>query len=164
MLTIALSSLKGANGQTGPAGEAGPVGQDGEKAVFQVNNGFIEWKYETGTTWTKLLDLSSLNGADGKDGVTPVITINTDGYWVINGVATSYVAVLPSMKYNVTFDAKGGTLPTGASSVLVDVVGGCPILYLFQLNNIISSMVGIQEKELMIANLMRSMLLMKISL
>ena len=33
------------------------------------------------------------DGKDGKDGVTPTIEISEDGYWVINGVKTEYVAI-----------------------------------------------------------------------
>ena len=33
--------------------------------------------------------LDGKNGLDGKDGITPEITINADGYWVINGVVSS---------------------------------------------------------------------------
>ena len=33
------------------------------------------------------------DGANGKDGVTPTITISEDGFWVINGTKTEYLAI-----------------------------------------------------------------------
>ena len=47
----------------GPQGERGPQGEQG------------------------------IQGEQGKDGIAPSIEINTDGYWVINGVVTEYKAV-----------------------------------------------------------------------
>ncbi len=50
--------------------------------------------------------LDGKNGLDGKDGITPEITINADGYWVINGVVSS-------TKAEGTTGATGATGPAG---------------------------------------------------
>ena len=35
----------------------------------------------------------AIDGEDGTDGVTPTISINANGYWVINGSVSEYKAV-----------------------------------------------------------------------
>lgn len=50
--------------------------------------------------------LNGKDGLDGKDGITPEITINADGYWVINGVVSS-------TKAEGTTGATGATGPAG---------------------------------------------------
>lgn len=130
---IALSTLAGATGEkgptgdTGPAGPQGPIGKDGDSVTFQVTTDFIQWKYSNGTTWYNLIELSSLKGKDGENGLTPVITISEDGYWVINEVKTTYVAVIPQSKNTVTFELNGGVLPAGVSAELKDVLSGTTI-------------------------------------
>ena len=48
----------------------------------------------TGCTGTPGEDgRDGVDGKDGKDGKTPTITINKEGYWVINGEVTTYKAV-----------------------------------------------------------------------
>lgn len=119
---IAISELKGATGSTGPTGQTGPQGptgqngNDGREVLFQVANGLIQWKYEGDSGWTTLLELSSLKGADG---ITPVITISEDGFWMINGQKTAYKAVadvINPVMCTVTFDLNGGIMPEGAGS------------------------------------------------
>lgn len=44
--------------------------------------------YTNGTTQM----ITVTNGADGKNGNSPTVSINDDGYWVINGEATTYKA------------------------------------------------------------------------
>ena len=56
-----LAGIKGEKGDKGEKGEKGDIGAQG---------------------------LPGKDGEDGQDGHTPVITINDDGYWVIDGVAT----------------------------------------------------------------------------
>lgn len=142
---IALSTLAGATGEKGPTGDTGPagpqgptgetgptgpIGKDGDSVTFQVTSDYIQWKYSTGTTWYNLIELSSLRGKDGENGengLTPVITISEDGYWVINGVKSTYIAVIPQSKNTVTFELNGGVLPAGVSAELKDVLSGTTI-------------------------------------
>lgn len=60
-----LESLRGPQGEKGEQGEQGPQGEKGEQGEA---------------------------GQDGADGTTPSITINEDGYWVINGEVTDVKA------------------------------------------------------------------------
>lgn len=60
-----LESLRGPQGEKGEQGEQGPQGEKGEQGEA---------------------------GQDGADGTTPTITINEDGYWVINGEVTDVKA------------------------------------------------------------------------
>ena len=60
-----LESLRGPQGEKGEQGEQGPQGEKGEQGEA---------------------------GQDGADGTTPTISINEDGYWVINGVVTDVKA------------------------------------------------------------------------
>lgn len=95
---LATADLVGLTGATGPAGTNGTNGTDGKQVTFQVTAEYIQWQYVGDTTWTNLIALSALrgpagaDGADGEDGVTPTIGISEDGYWVINGVKTTYKA------------------------------------------------------------------------
>ncbi|WP_304337154.1 leucine-rich repeat domain-containing protein, partial [Capnocytophaga leadbetteri] len=50
------------------------------------------------------------DGKDGKDGTTPTITINSDGYWVINGQVSTTKAKAENGKDGK--DGKDGTTPT----------------------------------------------------
>lgn len=79
-------------------GEDGVDGEDG-KSAYEL---YLETVPEGETPMTVEEWLDSLKGADGKDGVdgengkdgvTPTISINEDGYWVINGTVTDVKAV-----------------------------------------------------------------------
>lgn len=77
-----------------------------EEPDFQVKveDGWIMITNDAGETWTKVVALEDIkgadgtdgtngtNGTDGADGTTPTIEINDDGYWVINGVVTDVKA------------------------------------------------------------------------
>lgn len=118
---IATSSLIGL---TGPAGANGTSGRE---VTFQVTAEYIQWKYVGDETWTNLLALSALQGPAG---TTPTIGISEDGFWVINGVKTTYKAsgeaVAPTL-LNVTFDVAGGVMPEDAPAVLANVEKGSTI-------------------------------------
>jgi hypothetical protein len=47
----------------------GPAGKDGRDVLFQVSQGFIQWKYTGDTSWTNLIELTSLVGPKGEDGL-----------------------------------------------------------------------------------------------
>ena len=74
---------KGADGKDGEDGEAGETGYEGSQgdSAFEIatSNGFAD-KIEK---W-----FDSFTGYVGKDGATYPVTVNKEGYWVINGVPT----------------------------------------------------------------------------
>ncbi|HKL94986.1 MAG TPA: InlB B-repeat-containing protein, partial [Haploplasma sp.] len=47
----------------------GPQGNPGREVLFQVAGGYIQWQYTGDTTWTNLVELTSLVGPAGQDGV-----------------------------------------------------------------------------------------------
>jgi uncharacterized repeat protein (TIGR02543 family) len=67
----------------------GEDGKDGKNVLFQVADGYIQWKYEGETTWQNLLEVSKLigptgedgtDGNDGEDGVSIIdASLNEDG-------------------------------------------------------------------------------------
>ena len=71
-----LASLKGADGTNGKKGKDGKDGADGESGLPGMNGEDASRVFPQGT--------------DGKDGYTPVISVNADGFWVIDGVPTQW--------------------------------------------------------------------------
>ena len=73
------------------SGKTGRSGDDGKSAYeIAVENGF-EGDEEA---WLESLKgQDGENGENGEDGTTPTITINNEGYWVINGVVTPVSAL-----------------------------------------------------------------------
>jgi hypothetical protein len=72
-----LDSLVGPEGQEGQAGpkgdqgDPGPQGDpgaDGREVQLQKGTTHIQWRYEGDPTWTDLVALADLKGADGADG------------------------------------------------------------------------------------------------
>lgn len=81
---IALSELKGTKGDKGDTGATGNDGTDGKEVTLQATDTYIQWKYDTDTTWTNLIPLSDLKGekgeqglqgTTGQDGITPNIQV-----------------------------------------------------------------------------------------
>ena len=82
-----LESLKGPKGEAGNDGEAGEEGEEGypglpgNDGLDPFQNLVITENYmKTVKEW-----LASLKGTDGKDGHNVIVTINENGYWVIDG-------------------------------------------------------------------------------
>ena len=72
----------------------GPKGDDGEDAqqvVFRVDSQNLQWRYVDMSSWTTLFSLSTLNGEDGQDGLTPHIGGN--GNWFIGSIDTGVQAL-----------------------------------------------------------------------
>ncbi|HOP57350.1 MAG TPA: leucine-rich repeat protein [Bacillota bacterium] len=67
-------------------GEQGIPGEDGRDINLQVASGYVQWQYVGDTTWTNLIALSSLIGADGADGID-----GTDGEEVMFQVFDGYI-------------------------------------------------------------------------
>ena len=106
----------GADGKDGADGENGKDGQDGKDAPIvgvAQEEGVYYWTMtiDGKTEWLtdeegNKLRVSGEDGEDGKDGIggsgstgatgadgkAPVVTITTEGYWAINGVATTVKA------------------------------------------------------------------------
>jgi microcystin-dependent protein len=97
---IALSLLKGAdgadgvdgtngtNGVDGQDGAPGQDGADGKQVLLQKSATHIQWKYDTDVTWTNLVALVDLKGADG---ITPHIDPTTKN-WFIGTTDTGILA------------------------------------------------------------------------
>ena len=70
------------------AGADGLDGINGKQVTFQVSEGFIQWQYVGDTTWTNLIDLQTITGADGSNG-----TDGADGREVLFQVAEGIYSV-----------------------------------------------------------------------
>jgi M6 family metalloprotease-like protein/uncharacterized repeat protein (TIGR02543 family) len=64
----------------------GPQGVAGREVVFQVSDGYIQWQYIGDTTWTNLISLSTLTGANGSNG-----TDGVNGKEVLFQVSDGYI-------------------------------------------------------------------------
>ena len=118
-----LASLKGENGKNGLDGANGNDGEDGTAPIVTISadgywviNGNVsnvkavgekgqngsngksayQVAVENGFVGSEEQWLESLKGADGEngtDGLTPTVSISSDGYWIINGTKTTVKAV-----------------------------------------------------------------------
>ena len=102
---ISVFALIGCNGEPivgpqGPQGETGERGEDGVSIVsvdLTSSDGLADIytiTYSDGTTSNFVVTNGKdgeqgIQGIPGEDGHTPVITISSDGYWVIDGVKTN---------------------------------------------------------------------------
>ncbi len=102
---ISVFALTGCNsepvvGPQGPQGETGERGEDGVSIVsvdLTSSDGLVDIytiTYSDGTTSNFIVTNGKngeqgIQGIPGQDGHTPVITISSDGYWVIDGVKTN---------------------------------------------------------------------------
>ena len=96
----------GENGRDGAPGENGKDGKDGKgiKTVEKTDTDGLTDTYtitftdDTTTTFTVTNGqngengTNGTNGTNGKDGVTPTVSIDADGYWIINGEKTDVLA------------------------------------------------------------------------
>ena len=53
----------------------------GDEVVLVVENSQLKWKYSKEDTYRVLMDLTTLNGSDGEDGLTPYV--GEDGFWYV---------------------------------------------------------------------------------
>ena len=70
-----LATIKGEKGDKGDKGDQGQAGIDGIDGKDGKDG------------------KDGADGKDGQDGLTPTIGISEDGYWVINGIKTTYKAI-----------------------------------------------------------------------
>ena len=119
---------QGETGQQGEPGQNGSNGQDGRGIVSitldytegNVDLYLIRYSDNTTSTFTVTNGLNGKDGEDGQDGAqgpqgirglpgadghTPIVTISDDGYWIIDGNITDFIAQGP----------KGDTGAEGAS-------------------------------------------------
>ena len=86
---------------------------DGSSESIRIGNNY----YDSGTT----IEQTIVNGRDGKDGATPVITIGENGHWFINDVDTGKNAVVKESKV-VTITVISSTALAVSLATLVYVV------------------------------------------
>jgi len=72
-------------------GPKGDDGTDAKQVEFRVNNQNLQWKFVDASVWITLFDLSTLNGQDGENGVTP--HIGSNGNWHIGSMDTGVQAL-----------------------------------------------------------------------
>lgn len=117
---ISLDLLKGADGTNGTNGIDGQDGEDGTPIELQVANNILQWRYVGGTTWTNLIDFSTLTprhsqlrGLDwlgsGHTGTANKL-FGSDA----NGLAKEYTPCLL-----VTSSASSGTINLGVNTTTV---------------------------------------------
>lgn len=108
-------------------GPQGLPGQDGRSVILRSEGLIIQWQHEGDTTWNNLFDLSILQGVDG---VTPTISISEDGFWVINGEKTTFVASVIDKEdmVEIIFNTNGGSLPENYSQSMDVLVNTTMIL------------------------------------
>ncbi len=64
---------KGDKGDIGEKGDKGDKGNDGKNVVFRVNNNWLQWKYDTDTTWINLYEINSTPPSEGLVKLTYVL-------------------------------------------------------------------------------------------
>ena len=72
-------------------GSKGDDGIDAKQVEFRVDNQNLQWKYVDMSSWQTLFNLSTLDGNDGADGITPHIGGN--GNWFIGSNDTGIKAL-----------------------------------------------------------------------
>lgn len=80
---IALSSLKGKDGKDGINGTNGKDGTDGangKEIELRNDSTYIQWHYVGDESWYNLIEISSLKGADGKNGKSAYELAKETGY------------------------------------------------------------------------------------
>ena len=114
-LVASIFAITACTGQQGPSGNRGPQGSQGEQGPAGENgvdgisivsiaktgsNGLVDSytiTYSNGDTSTFTVTNGEqgeqgIQGNPGQDGHSPIITISSDGYWVIDGTKTSFSA------------------------------------------------------------------------
>ena len=128
---IKAEGKDGSNGSNGSNGTNGKDGKDGKDGVTPTISADGYWVVNGQKTDIKAKGTDGTNGQngsngtngkdgkdgtngkdgkDGKDGVTPTITINSEGYWVINGQTSTTKAKAENGKDGK--DGKDGVTPT----------------------------------------------------
>ena len=89
---IELTTLVGPKGEDGLHGENGLNGIDGREVLFQITSGYIQWKYTGDTSWSNLIELTTLVGPKGEDGLHGENGLNgIDGREVVFQVSQGFI-------------------------------------------------------------------------
>ena len=128
---IKAEGKDGTNGSNGSNGTNGKDGKDGKDGITPTISADGYWVVNGQKTNIKAKGTDGTNGQngsngtngkdgkdgtngkdgkDGKDGVTPTITINSEGYWMINGQTSTTKAKAENGKDGK--DGKDGVTPT----------------------------------------------------
>ena len=128
---IKAEGKDGSNGSNGSNGTNGKDGKDGKDGITPTISADGYWVVNGQKTDIKAKGTDGTNGQngsngtngkdgkdgtngkdgkDGKDGITPTITINSEGYWVINGQVSTTKAKAENGKDGK--DGKDGVTPT----------------------------------------------------
>jgi hypothetical protein len=89
------------------------VPDSGDETELRIDDNNIQWKYKTEEVWKNLI---SLNDLKGEAGASTSVTISEDGYWVLDGVKTTFKATPDPdvvVNYNVSYVLAGGVLSEG---------------------------------------------------
>lgn len=87
----------------------GEKGDNGLTPKFQIVNGDLQVTYQDGEITED--DWTNLGSIKGEDGVTPTISIDNDGFWVINGDKTNV---------NAKGEGGGGDCSCGVTQDMID--------------------------------------------
>lgn len=107
------SSDEGAiNGFIDAGNIQGPAGKNGKEVELQVADDCIQWKYNSDITWTNLISLSDLKGAQGENGVSITdisFTSSTGGDMAGIAGATDTYTITLSNETETMFNVTNGT-------------------------------------------------------
>ncbi len=117
-----ISGKNGENGKDGLGIANTLVNKDGNLII-----------YYTDGTWVncgKVVGEDGKDGTPGKDGQTPTLSINADGYWVINGVVTEHKAIGQNGEkgesglsiQSIAFDDHGRLIITMSDGTMLDPI------------------------------------------
>jgi hypothetical protein len=115
----------GAAGAVGPTGATGPRGYDGREVEVQNSGTYIQWRYITDppSTWTNLVSIASLTGANGLNGKTvlsgsgaPSNSLGTDGDFYIDLPVSHFYGPKAAGVWPAYIDLVGAQGPPGPSA------------------------------------------------
>jgi len=93
--TLNLTIPRGDVGETGETGATGDTGADGKEVELQASDTHVQWRYVGGSTWTNLVALSEIAGADGEDRTyldPRVVETKTENYAIQLGDEGKFIA------------------------------------------------------------------------
>jgi len=107
----------------------GPQGETGKSINLQVADGFIQWQYSGDTLWTNLVELTTLVGPAGADGVNGIdgkqVTFQvSEGFIQWQYVGDTSWTNLIDLQTITGADGTNGTDGVDGREVLFQVAGG----------------------------------------
>lgn len=117
------AGVDGAPGAAGAPGVDGVRGYDGREIEVQNNGTHIQWRFVGTETWTNLVALADLAGADGLDGKTvlsgsgaPAAELGTDGDFYIDTPVSHLYGPKTAGAWGAYVDLVGPEGPPGPSA------------------------------------------------